>query len=990
MARVLAPLLAMNRGEVSKLALARVDLAKLQLAAECQLNWLPRVMGTMQLRPGLNYVGEVAGDNPAVLIDFIYAKSDCALLELTANTMRVRINDVLLSRVAVSTVVLDPNMSGTGSHWDTGDTTAGCTTTVTGGVATFAASARGGISRIKQTLTIAGGDQNKEHALRVVVTNGPVTIRVGSSDGLQDYMTSTAIDTGTHSLVFTPTGGSAFLQIESTDTWAKTLTSVSIEAAGVVSLPTPWGQSTLSSLRWDQSEDVVYVAQYGGQQYKIERRGVRPGARGWSVVLYRSNTGPFLNLPTTQNCLLTSSVYEGNGSLVSSRPFFQPGHVGAMFQVFSPGQNNGNTLGAYGVFTDPIRISGHGAPRKCTWTATGTWAGMLTLQQSIIGPSSGFSALVTETANGSYLYDDTSSGTADVPVWLRVGFVNAADYTSGAPTITWSGAGSQQGGQYGLCRVTGYVSPTQVTMEVLSYGAQNGGGAFSTGVASSIWAESAWSNLQGWPTTVCFVEGRLGWFSALNFPMALSQSNNFTGFASADMYGNPIGDSGVILANFGSGPADRINFSMALERLLLGREESIASVRSSSFDTPLTPTDFSVKDCSEQGAAALPAVKIGKSGIYVQAHGKKAYALEYVPQTNDYGSRDLNRLNPDIGSPGFSDLAFSKQPDGTLWLPRADGQVACLLYDPNDEVEAWWRLQTLGVIENVRRLPNYDNSGPDDYVYFVVKRVVNGVTRRFIEKLSQRANCAGGLLNEQLDSAYVYSGSPVSSITIPWLPNTTVSVWADGAFIGTGTTDGSGILSALPDAQSHANIVAGLAGSTFSWSNTTPANVITGLDAWNGLPGEFFADQQPSSRLIRIGTLTPSGGSVTLPNGIEASSVVGFFGYQAPFMSAKLAYGARSGTAVTLKKRIDHLGLVLFDAHAQGISYGQQFDQLDELPLSEAGADVDPDSIWSEYDDQMIELGGEWDTDARLCLLAQAPFPAKVGGCVIAMSTNEK
>jgi hypothetical protein len=40
-----APPYALNRGEVSKIALARVDVKKLRLAAECQVNRMPFVIG---------------------------------------------------------------------------------------------------------------------------------------------------------------------------------------------------------------------------------------------------------------------------------------------------------------------------------------------------------------------------------------------------------------------------------------------------------------------------------------------------------------------------------------------------------------------------------------------------------------------------------------------------------------------------------------------------------------------------------------------------------------------------------------------------------------------------------------------------------------------------------------------------------------------------------------------------------------------------------
>jgi hypothetical protein len=85
--KINAPLHSLNAGEVSKIALARVDVAKLRMSAECQLNWLPFVVGPMMLRPGLIYIGEILNDNPAKLVRFIYSKTDTALIELTANQM---------------------------------------------------------------------------------------------------------------------------------------------------------------------------------------------------------------------------------------------------------------------------------------------------------------------------------------------------------------------------------------------------------------------------------------------------------------------------------------------------------------------------------------------------------------------------------------------------------------------------------------------------------------------------------------------------------------------------------------------------------------------------------------------------------------------------------------------------------------------------------------------------------------------------------------
>ena|SRR5579862_301488 len=1061
MARTNAHLLAFNRGEVSKIALSRIDQTKLQLATECQVNWMPFALGPAMLRPGLKYVGEIAGDNPCALVDFIYSATDTALLELTDSTLRVWINDALISRVAVGTAVLDPNMSGSGSHWTTSDTTAGCTATVTGGVATLTATARGGLARIKQTLTVASGDQGKEHGLRVVVSNGPVTIRIGSAAGLSDYLSQTAIDTGTHSLAFTPTGASAYLQIDSTDTWAKTLSSVSIEAAGVLTLPTPWALADLDAVRWTQSKDVVFAAAYGKQQYKIERRGTRPGARGWSVVKYRSSNGPFFEAPTT-SANLTPSVYYGNGTLSSDQPLFQSGHVGALFQLFTSGQANAAVLGALNAVTEPVRVVGVGtAARDYAWQVSGTFVGTVILERSFDGPDSGFSPAlsgdntwtidyVSQTSNftvGDGVVGQTSNavgtitadtdsgttgiltvgnvvgnfqvgeiiaqsggfgggsgsatvGTATLSTALQVaapGAINSATGTSDTPNldnvICWerlrvtqytSGSmtvvsGFTGGGRRGICRVTGYNSPTSVNIEVLA--------DFSSLSPTQDWAESAWSGVQGWPSSVVFQEDRLWWLGASALPVTGSQSNNYTGFAEEDVNLNSLGDAGAILEDFGDGPSDRVNWGLGLSRLLCGRERSIASVRSSSFDTPLTPTDFAVKDCSEQGAARLAAAKVGKRGVFVCQSGNRVYQLFFNPQLADYDDDNLTRFNLDIAKPGLVDIAVATQPDTTIYFPRADGEVACLLFDPNDEVQAWWRLMTLGVVERGRILPR--SGGGDDLVYFCVRRVVNGTTKRFLERLTLRDSNAGGLTNLLLDCHVAYSGAAATSITLAQLPNTAVSVWADGAFIGTGTTDNSGVLSPLPDNQAHSQIVAGLTGGQVSYSGD-PATTMSVPAAYNGLPGEFFADQQPSQRMVYVGTLVPQGGMVTLPNGWEASSIVGFFGFMAPLMSAKLAYGAQLGTPLTQKKKIHSVGLIAYDMGAEALQFGQRFDALEPLPAVEDDGDVNAEGVWSEYDQPAVDLPGEWDSDARICILGQAPLPAKLGALVVGVTTNEK
>lgn len=1175
MARGNFPIYALNGGEVSKNALGRVDVAKMKLCAQCQVNWLPWVIGAGMLRPGMPYVGEVLGDAACKTLPFVYSKTDTSLLELTPYVMRVFINETVLTRGAVATAIADGSFTGTavsavtsattadgnatlhftsvpaavadgvlvtdttaavvpaattvlsktgttvvmsanatGSGVGNGDTidfggwavngsTAGCTVTIGSGVCTLNAAALGGMAQIAQTLSIASGDQGKEHGLRVVITNGPVNIQIGSASGLDDYLEQTAIDTGTHSLAFTPTSGSAFLQIWSTDQWNKTLSSVAIEGAGAVQLPTPWAGADLPNLRCDQSGDEMYVACYGQQQQTIQRRGTRPGARGWSVALYRAQDGPFHSTPDNPAISLTPGALYGNTTITASGPFFLSSHAGALLRLFTNGQTNAAPVGASANFTPATRVNGVQAARLLRVTVSGTFSGVWTLQRSLDAPDSGFqdispgdtgwssSPTYSSTFSGTY-YDDNANSTYpylydNVIAWYRLGFdasnvvvasaspsggdsggsyvvgdtltlvggtgvggsapgaatvsVASVDGSGGVtgvslllpgyyetaptgPVATAGGTGSgatlsittqasglnsgfatmqpsvSTGGGWGIARILAVNSPTEASVEILS--------PFTSTGAATLWQISDWCAAFGWPTSVVFHEDRLFWFSGGEIPIAGSVTNDYTSYAEEDQYGNDLGDDGAILEAFGSGPMDTVSWGMSLQRLLMGREQSIASARASYFDQPMTPSDFVVRDCSDQGAMRLPAVKLGVRGAYVQQSNRRLYEIYFNAQVFDYATRDLTQLNTDIGIPGFEWLSVAVQPDHMLHLPRGDGQSAALLYDPDDDVEAWWRIMTLGIIEDVCVLPgdgrNTSGEQLEDLVYFVVNRTINGVTRRFHERLARRDQCVGASLNYQLDCALIYSGAPASTLQIPWLPLTTIAVWADGVAIGTTTTDSSGNFT-MPDKSTHSNVVAGLAGAVIvgSTSNplsneTVPTQVFTQAQGtltvgaqYNGYPAEVFADIAGTGRpLQHMGSLVVAGGVVTLPNNQVASTIVACLGFVAPFQSAKLAYAAQGPTALAQTKKIDHLGLILYDTGAAALQFGQDFSNLEPMPAQVAGMAVPVGAVWSEFDGPFVSVPGEWDTNSRVCLLAAAPNPCSIGGIVVAMQTSER
>jgi hypothetical protein len=434
MPRINTYLQSFNVGQQDKKHLPRVDLERMRLAAELQQNLLPLTSGPAFMRPGLQYISTTASNAICRLKEFVFGSTDAALLEFTDQLFRVKVDDVLVTRPAVTAVVGTGDFSSD-TNW-TKTATAGATVTISGGYLNLTALGRGSKATATQSVTV--NEIGTEHALRVVIERGPVTLRVGSTAGGDEYINETILRTGTHSLAFTPSGASFFIQLISELEQLKRVDSITVEAAGVMTLPTIWLEADLWKMRFAQSADVVFVACDGYRPQRIERRSTR----SWSVVRYQPDNGPF-TIGTTRDVKLTPSVTEGNGTLTASSAFFNADHVGTLFSLFHQGFECLTALSGAGQYTDAFKVtgviaSGYYNDRNWTYTTSGTWVGTLRWQRSFDGATEGFKDFGTLPAAGHHITANVGPATNDDTddnsiIWYKIGF-DEASYTSGTAT----------------------------------------------------------------------------------------------------------------------------------------------------------------------------------------------------------------------------------------------------------------------------------------------------------------------------------------------------------------------------------------------------------------------------------------------------------------------------------------------------------------------------------------------------------------------------
>jgi hypothetical protein len=878
--------LAFNRGVLSRLAMARIDLKRTALAAETQTNWMPRTLGPMMLRPGLGYLASTRGDLTARQIPFVFASDDTARLEITSDVMRVFVDDALISRPAVTATITNGLFTSDIASWTDADEGSAASTWSAGSMSLVGTGTDSAIRRQEVTVTETG----TEHALRIIISRGPVTFRVGTSAGGQQYIDDTNLGVGTHSLAFTPTGN-FHIQFANRSINAALVDSIAIEGSGTMELTAPWATADLDLLRFDQSGDIIYVACTGYQQRKIERRDTR----SWSIVKYAPTDGPF-RTENTGPITLTPSALTGNITLTASKDLFKSTQVGGLYSITSVGQTVTADVSAENTFTESIRVVGiNAASRAFTYVIEGTWVGTVNLQRSYDNAVwADVGGTHVHTANTSKSYDDELDNQT---VYYRIG-IKTGDYGSGTAELSIT---LEAGSIRGVVRLTAFSSAQSVSAEVLK--------ALGGTSASDVWAEGAWSDYRGWPSAVAFHEGRLWWAGKDKFFGSVSDA-----FESFDP--DTEGDSAPISRSIGFGPVDSVSWLVTNQRLLAGTDGAVIECSSSSQNEVLTPTNFKPVPAATQGCARIAAVKIDDRTVFVQQSQLRVYELAYAIERNGSALEDLTVLCPEIGSTGISRIAVQRQPDTRLHCVLDDGTVAVMVLDKAENVICWVKVETDGLVEDVCVLPGT----VEDSVYYIVARTIGGVTYRFHEKWALESEARGAAVNKIADS-FVYAAAASSTITgLDHLEGEEVVAWGGGAYLG-----------------------------------------------------EF----------------TVSGGSITLHASTTYTHRCAGLTYQARFKSTKLAYVAdarRGQSALNRRKRINAIGLILVDTHAEGLQFGPDFDNLDYMPLTEGYAEVDGDAIHSTYDEDPISFPlGNWSTDARLCLQATAPKPA----CVLAVTIDQ-
>jgi len=744
---------ALNAGGVDPDAISRVDLEKMRLAGEHPVSeLLPHVLGPASLRPGSEMLARIPSDAQTRMIPMLRDVGTSYMLLLSPREMRVSLDGVIQQVPSVATTISTAGWS---------DVSAAGASATGGATLTFTATTTA-TAALRQTVTVASGDQATVNVLRVVVSAGPVTLRVGRTAGGDELLPDAELETGTHKIGVTPGTGTIYVEVRSDDPVTRSVSEIQFEPTGDFVLPTPWATfNDVQALRTWQSIDVLFCGDGTYQQRRIEHRG----PLSWGIGLYKTDDGPFVG--GSSRITMTAAALSGNTTLTASEAYWKAGHVGALVEVTSTGKTVTDALNGAGQTTDYVTIIETGAGRYFFRTGVGaSFVGTLVLERSLEPDEPTSWTTFASYVDGAATFGRTQvdDGLTNITAHYRF---RVSAYTSGSVTPTLE---YESGVQVARARITGVTSATVAQVETIR--------AFGNTSSSRSWRIGDWSDLRGWPRTPVIHDSRLHWFR---------QDQHYASFPD-DYYvfdDALEGDSAPFVRSVGTGGQSGVVWGESLDRLLAGTSAFEAVIAASELDEPLTQTQYTVRKPSRRGCADVPPAVHSDGLFFAQRSGRKLYELSLASGSSRFRSADISRLNPAAYRPGIVRLAVQQQPDTRLYAVLADGTMAVLTYERDDEVVAITSTTVAGaLVEDVAVLPELDQ----DDVYVITNRGGQRYLERFAKEANQRAAATCALL----DGHKVLTGSIASITGGAHFAGETVQVWADGQRRADVTLDGLG------------------------------------------------------------------------------------------------------------------------------------------------------------------------------------------------------
>jgi len=297
---------------------------------------------------------------------------------------------------------------------------------------------------------------------------------------------------------------------------------------------------------------------------------------------------------------------------------------------------------------------------------------------------------------------------------------------------------------------------------------------------------NSWSAARGFPRTGEFHQGRLAQAASLAEPTTwwLSASDDFENYGVGSLADN------ALEYTIAAPQVNRIEWLADNIDLFLGTAGSEFRAKGPSIDQPIggDVLPLVVRQTTE-GCSHIQPIVIGRQIIFVDRSFTQILQLGFSLEADTFIASEITDIAEQITGSGIrlGGIGQQKRPDPIIYFVRQDGELVVLTYFLSQKVVGFTRYVTDGTFESVAVLPPRGTTVEDE-VWVIVKRTINGATKRYVEFFDHTPSefLTRPWVTLQTDSAFIFDGAATTTITgLTHLEGETVDVVADDAFRGT-------------------------------------------------------------------------------------------------------------------------------------------------------------------------------------------------------------
>jgi hypothetical protein len=300
-----------------------------------------------------------------------------------------------------------------------------------------------------------------------------------------------------------------------------------------------------------------------------------------------------------------------------------------------------------------------------------------------------------------------------------------------------------------------------------------------------------------YPGAVAYQDQRAVWAGTNNEPQNvwMTQAGSEDNFN----YSIPAKDADSIQFKIASRENNAILHLVPMADLIACTPAALWRISGGSSDV-ITPTSLLAREQTFVGSAQVKPIKVGNNLIYVASRGGHLREFGFDGDRNGYISGDVSIRAPHLfDTSTIRSMTLQQAPYPVIWAVTTSGLLIGLTYIPEQQIAAFHWHDTQGYFEDATTI--YEQGR--DVTYVVVRRVINGVTKRFIERFADRA-FAEQADQYFVDCGYTYRGGATNSVSgLTWLANQEVSILADGAVVAPQTVSAGGVLTLPNDIEAQ-------------------------------------------------------------------------------------------------------------------------------------------------------------------------------------------